>query len=118
MPEQNYVMNLKRCNFPCTPEGVYELTEESLSYRNSVITLQNIVSRYSKAIDVLMDIDMEYYPEEYDSQEKVCHSLVKLYYTNKDELYSHLSHLDIYNADIEGMSSRNGMISEEYLWME
>ena len=124
--EQNYIMGLK------IPEGVsplewseeyseYEKSlykakqsslpiEESSEYINSVISLQMAVGMYIKAIDLLNDIDMECYPEIYDLQEKVCDELAKLYYHDKDFFYPHISHLDIYNTDIKGMSPRDGMV--------
>ena len=107
-PEQNYITNLKASDIALTLEKPFEEYSHCKKYLS---ILKSIVIEYDKAIDKLMDIDIECYPESYDSQEEVCSSLVRLYYKVKDELYSYLSHLDIYNADLPGMSSRNGMIS-------
>ena len=116
--ERDYIIGLNKSDFAYTAKELSESTKEYSPHINPIVELKSIVRKYDKCIDALMDIDMECYPEMYEAQEKKCHSLVKIYYNTKDMLYDRLNHLDIYNTDIEGMSSRNGMTSKKYLWME
>lgn len=113
--EIKYLLSLDESSSPyITSEGICQSEEDcqkDCTYVNWLWNLQYIVEIYDKAIDLLNEIDMECYPEVYDLQEKVCQSLVETYYKEKDLYYDDLGHLDIYNPCIEGMSSRNGMIS-------
>lgn len=112
--EQEYLMNLNKSSSPyISKEGLCQSHEDYTKhsfYISGLANLQHIVSIYNKALDTLINIDMECYPEIHELQTNVCDSLVKAYYEEKDENYSYLGHLDIYNPDIEGMSSRNGMM--------
>lgn len=103
--EVDYIRTLKASDVVLVLEKPFE----EYSYCKKLLSiLQSIATEYYNANDKLMDIDMECDPELYDLQEKACESLVRLYYKVKDESYSHLGHLDIYNADDPRMSSRNG----------
>ena len=116
--EQEYLMRLSESDSPyisdlsedgkLKSEGEYTKHTFFVSY---LCNLQHLVGIYSKTVDAFMDIDMELYPELYETQEKACDSIAKAYYEEKDSYHDFLGHLDIYNPDIEGMSSRNGMIS-------
>ena len=116
--EQEYLMRLSESDSPyisdlsedgkLKSEGEYTKHTFFVSY---LCNLQHLVGIYSKTVDAFMDIDMELYPELYETQEKACDLIAKAYYEEKDSYHDFLGHLDIYNPDIEGMSSRNGMIS-------
>ena len=116
--EQEYLMRLSESDSPyisdlsedgkLKSEGEYTKHTFFVSY---LCNLQHLVGIYSKTVDAFMDIDMELYPELYETQEKACDLIAKADYEEKDSYHDFLGHLDIYNPDIEGMSSRNGMIS-------
>ena len=116
--EQEYLMRLSESDSPyisdlsedgkLKSEGEYTKHTFFVSY---LCNLQHLVGIYSKTVDAFMDIDRELYPELYETQEKACDLIAKAYYEEKDSYHDFLGHLDIYNPDIEGMSSRNGMIS-------
>lgn len=112
--EQEYLMGLSESDSPYLSEDGKLKSEEEYGEHTSFVSylwnLQHLVGIYDKAVDAFMDIDMECYPELYETQEKACDLIAKAYYEEKDLYYDFLGHLDIYNPDIEGMSSRNGMM--------
>lgn len=117
--EQEYLMRLSESDSPYLSEDGKLKSEEEYTKHTFFVSylcnLQHLLGIYDKAGDALMDIDMECYPELYETQKKACDLLVKAYYEEKDEYYDFLGHLDIYNPDIEGMSSRDGMMPVEAL---
>lgn len=104
-PEQDYIMSFNESDSTYILLQLGKSTEEYLDCQKLINILKSIVVEYNKAIDTLMDIDMECNPEMYGLQEKLCETLTKLYYSTKNESYSCLSHLDIYNLKIPGMTA-------------
>ena len=89
-------MNLNKSSSPyISKEGLCQSHEDYTKhsfYISGLANLQHIVSIYNKALDTLINIDMECYPEIHELQTNVCDSLVKAYYEEKDENYSYLGH--------------------------
>ena len=116
--EQEYLMRLSESDSPyisdlsedgkLKSEGEYTKHTFFVSY---LCNLQHLVGIYSKTVDAFMDIDMELYPELYETQEKAFEvykqfkekniKVVADYYKNKipNKLYDVMYNYEVETTD-------------------